>query len=251
MPISFGTNTEDLARWVYVPGEVINIDPYIHVKVLCISTFIEVNQVTIPSLRRFCYAAMVSIQNGVEAVEEYPDNMQMLSLSYTDMYSLSNVPSKVIRISLTENKRLQYDTLPSKLVSLECYGQHFGDIVVTSTLSKLSLFRCSFDRILGLDQDTLTKLDVFYIIACKCPYPEYVATHGDPVMAFADVSIDIYYNIMQTTNRNIFLSRCVQMAELRDRLLTYVPSSTEKITNGMRTIMIGTNYARRITEFHG
>jgi len=252
MPISFGTNTIDLARWIYIPDEIIDFEPYINVRVLGIVHENDVNTVSIPSLKMFTNVSMLTIYHGVGSVTEYPDNLKSLWLFYTNLTTLSNIPETVDMISLTQNTMLSIDKLPVNLVSLAGYGQHFDDIVITPMLSKLSLYRCSFSRIFGIDTHTLGRMDVLYIMSCKSPYPDYVVMNGHPVGVDVDsISIVEYSNIIQKINRNIYISRCIPMADLQHKCLSYTPSSTNDITNGMRAIMLQSNYARRITEFLG
>jgi hypothetical protein len=250
MPISFGTNTTDLARWIYIPDEVIDFEPYLHVSVLGIMSS-HVDEVTIPSLKLFTNVSMITIDNGVAAVTEYPDNLKSLWMCCTHITTLSNIPDTVTSMSLTQNKRLSIDKIPANLVSLAGYGQHFDDIIITPILSKLSLFRCSFSRILGLDVNTLTNMEVFYLMSCTSPYPEYVTLNGSPIGDFGSISIVEYSNTVQNINRGLYISRCIPFAELHDKCLSYHPSPNKEIPNSIHVMRLGSNYARRIAEFLG
>ena len=85
---------------------------------------------------------------------------------------------------------------------------------------------------------------------CNCPYPNYVMLNGSPIEEYANISITEYANIINTINRQIYLSKCTSFSEIRIRVMDNKLNLTE-LPNSIRVFTLGSNYARRITEFLG
>lgn len=243
MPIKFGSYTMDLITWVFIPDEVIDFTPFINASIITIKPGVYWNGLTIPSLKMFIYARFVIIQGkDFVNVVEYPPTMQSIELDNTSITTIDNLPGTVEHIILTNNIRLFHVNFPPHLHRLDCYRQSLDIIRITSMLVRLSLYRCTFNRITGLHPSIDYNLDVLYIRDCDSPYPSITnLDHGDKSL------IRQYILEMYKINRQLHVEECMPFVEMRIKAqhVSYDANSS----NALRAMQIQSNYPRRITEF--
>jgi hypothetical protein len=243
MPIKFGSYTMDLITWLFIPDEVIDFTPFINASILIIKPGVYWNGLTIPSLKMFIYARFLSIQ-GKDFVEvvEYPPTMQSIELDNTYITTLDNLPGTVEHLILTNNNSLFYVNFPPHLHRLDCYRQSLDTIRITSRLVRLSLYRCTFNRIIGLHPSMNNNLYVLYIRDCDSPYPSITnLDHGDKSL------IRQYILEMYKINRQLHVEECMPFVEMRIKAQTV--SYDVNSSNALRAMQLQSNYPRRITEF--
>ena len=240
MPITFSNININYIHWSYVPNEVIDFEPFLHATIIIIRPGVRNSGLIIPSLKIFKSATTINIHfKEIAGITDYPDNINTLSLHETSVVLLDNIPSNLRIIRLTNNPFLKFSIIPPYVTSLEAYCQQFDNIRVNPNLTMLSLFRCTFNYISGLEMCDTTNFIAVRIYNCTCPYPECSVLLAE--------YISEYFTEISIINRQMDYDVCLPLTEIRIKALNEpLQPNDSKALRGLRS---SSNYPRRIAEF--
>ena len=229
MPIMFSNLNINYIHWIYIPNEIINFEPYLNATLIIIRPGVRYSGLIVPSLKIFNSVNTVTIHfKEFTGITDYPDNIHTLSLHETSIVLLDNLPTTIKMIRLTSN-------------TLEAYCQTFDKIQVNPNLTMLSLCRCTFNYISGLESCNISNFIALRIYNCICPYPQYYVLLTQYI---SECFTEIYI-----INRQMYYDTCLPLTEIRIKSIN--EPTTNNDSKALTVFRTSSNYPRRITEFLG
>lgn len=242
MPITFSSVNINYIHWIYIPNEVINFEPYLNATMVIIRPGVRSSGLLVPSLKIFNSVNTVNIHfKEFTGITDYPDNIHTLSLHETSIVLLDNIPTTLKMIRLTSNPCLNFSIIPSNVNTLEAYCQNFDKIRVNPNLTMLSLYRCTFNYISGLESCNISNFISLRIYNCICPYPPYYVLLTKYI---SECFTEIYI-----INRQMYYDTCYPLTEIRIKSIN--EPTTINDSKALTVFRASSNYPRRITEFLG
>jgi len=242
MPITFSNLNINSIHWIYIPNEIINFEPYLNATMIIIRPGVKYSGLIIPSLKIFKSVHTVNIHfKEITGITDYPDNIHTLALHETSIDVLDNLPNTLKMIRFTSNPFLKISTIPPNVNIIEAYCQPFDKIRVNPNLILLSLFRCTFNYISGLEKCNISNFVAIRIYNCICPYPECY------LMISKDISE--YFTEIYIINRQMYYDTCLPLTEIRIKSMNEPTKDND--SKALTVFRTSSNYPRRITEFLG
>ena len=242
MPITFSNLNINYIHWIYIPNEIINFEPYLNATMIIIRPGVLYSGLIIPSLKIFKSVNTINIHfKEITGITDYPDNIHTLSLHETSIVLLDNIPTTIKMIRLTSNPFLNFSTIPPNINTLEAYCQPFDKIHVNPNLTMLSLCRCTFNYISGLEKCNISNFIAIRIYNCICPYPQCYELLTQYI---AECFTEIYL-----INRQMYYDTCLPLTEIHIKSMN--EPTTINDSKALTVFRTSSNYPRRITEFLG